>query len=102
MDRYVADKQARGSLTGQDVKLQTEVADAYHRALEREALTLTGRIEATGQLARLMGAADLSQLSDAELEELIAKLDVTRTGPPKPTVVGGSQRATREPKAPRR
>ncbi len=54
------------------------MVDAFHRALEREALTLRSRIDTTAQLAELIGAADLSQLSDDELEALIAQLDGER------------------------
>ena len=72
-DRRNADLEARGRLTREDIRLQSDVADAFHRALQREALTLTGRIEATGQLARLMSQADLSKLSDDELDDLLQK-----------------------------
>jgi hypothetical protein len=95
MDRYIADRQARGRLSGQDLKLQTEVTDAYHRALEREALTLTGRIEATGQLARLMSQADLSKLSDDELDDLLRKFEAEKrqTFPAPPDAAERSRRA---------
>lgn len=64
VERYCADREARGALKPADVDLASKVAERYHRALEREALTLRSRIEARGQaltLAEAMG-------HDAELE----------------------------------
>lgn len=55
VDRYVADLEARGKLRPADVDLASKVAERYHRALEREALTLRSRIEAHG------AAFDLAQ-----------------------------------------
>lgn len=55
-DRYVADLEARGKLKPDALDLASRVAERYHRALEREALTLRSRIEATGQ------AVDLARL----------------------------------------
>ena len=46
VDRYLADAEARGGLTPGDVDTGSKVAERYHRALEREALTLRSRIEA--------------------------------------------------------
>jgi len=64
VERYVADREARGALKPADVDLASKVAERYHRSLEREALTLRSRLEARGQaltLAEAMG-------HDAELE----------------------------------
>ena len=46
VDRYVADKEARGTMRPEDLDLQSKIAERYHRALEREALTLRSRLEA--------------------------------------------------------
>lgn len=78
VDRYVADREARGALKPADVDLASKVADRYHRALEREALTLRSRIDARGQavdLAQAMAAdADLER-REAELERREAELE---------------------------
>ena len=44
-DRWVADREARGTLRGEDLDLASKVGERYHRALEREALTLRSRLE---------------------------------------------------------
>ena len=44
MDRFVADREAKGSLSPADLDMQSKVGERYHRALEREALTLRSRI----------------------------------------------------------
>lgn len=44
MDRYVADREAKGSLSPADLDMASKVGERYHRALEREALTLRSRI----------------------------------------------------------
>lgn len=49
VERYVADRETRGKLRPADVDLASRVAERYHRALEREALTLRSRIEAKVQ-----------------------------------------------------
>lgn len=64
VDRYAADKEARGTLKPADVDLASKVAERYHRALEREALTLRSRLEARGQAKSLAEA----MAEDAELE----------------------------------
>lgn len=51
MDRYVADREAKGNLAPADLDMQSKVGERYHRALEREALTLRSRI-ATRAAAR--------------------------------------------------
>lgn len=48
-DRFVADKEARGQLKGEDLDLSSRVGERYHKALEREALTLRSRLEARTQ-----------------------------------------------------
>lgn len=55
-ERRCADLEARGALKGEDVDLASRVAERYHRALEREALTLRSRLAASA------GVADLAQL----------------------------------------
>ena len=55
VERYVADLEARGTVRPADVDLASRVTERYHRALEREALTLRSRLEAGGQ------AFDLAQ-----------------------------------------
>ena len=60
MDRYVGDREAKGKLDPADLDLQSKVGDRYHRALEREALTLRSRLGAQGQaddLAKAWAAA---------------------------------------------
>lgn len=64
VDRYVATLEARGKVKPADVDLASKVAERYHRALEREALTLSSRLEAHGQARSL--AEDMAR--DAELE----------------------------------
>jgi len=64
VDRYVPDREARGALKPADVDLASKVAERFHRALEREALTLRSRLEARGQARTLAGA----MADDAELE----------------------------------
>jgi hypothetical protein len=49
VDRYVADREATGRLKPEHVDMQSKITDRYHRALEREALTLRSRLEAGGQ-----------------------------------------------------
>jgi hypothetical protein len=61
-DRYVADREARGLLTRDDLDGQSRVAERYHRALEREALTLRSRIEAAGLAREFDLARELSRL----------------------------------------
>ena len=46
LDRYVADREAKGKLSPDDLERQSMIGERYHRALEREALTLRSRIEA--------------------------------------------------------
>lgn len=46
LDRYVADQEAKGRLRPETLDLQSKVGERYHRALEREALTLRSRLEA--------------------------------------------------------
>ena len=48
-DRWVTDREARGILRGEDLDLASKVGERYHRALEREALTLRSRLEARTQ-----------------------------------------------------
>jgi hypothetical protein len=77
-ERLAEDRAARGRLSMEDVERQSKVVDAYHRALEREALTLRSRIDTSEQLAKLMGSADLRRLPDEELDALIADLGEER------------------------
>lgn len=44
MDRFVADREAKGNLAPADLDMASKVGERYHRALEREALTLRSRI----------------------------------------------------------
>ena len=64
VERHVADLEARGQYRPEHDDLVTRVAERYHRALEREALTLPSRLAARGQ------AMDLAQAmaADAEVE----------------------------------
>jgi hypothetical protein len=94
-ERIAADRDARGRLTLEDVERQARVVDAYHRALEREALTVRSRIEAAGNAARLLGHADLSGMSVEELDALIARLQVKRAIEPPPDALERSRRAAR-------
>lgn len=55
VDRYLADREAKGALKPKDIELSSRVTERYHRALEREALTLRSRLDAGGQ------AFDLAQ-----------------------------------------
>lgn len=64
VERHVADLEARGRLKPENVDLASKVAERYHRALEREALTLRSRLEARGQARTL--AEEMAR--DAELE----------------------------------
>ena len=60
VERWTADREARGKYEGADDERVANVAERYHRALEREALTLRSRIDARAQ------AVDLAQaMSDA-------------------------------------
>jgi len=68
-ERYVADREARGVLTLDDLDRVSKVGERYHRALEREALTLRSRVETVARgrdLASEM-AADYER-EQAELE----------------------------------
>jgi hypothetical protein len=61
MDRFVADREARGVLKCEDLDLASRGAEPYHRGLEREALTLRSRLEAHDQafdLAQEVGGGD--------------------------------------------
>ncbi len=61
LDRFVADQEARGTLRPEHLDLSSKVGERFHRALEREALTLRSRLEAraTGfDLAQAMSALD--------------------------------------------
>src|SRR4051794_1294401 len=70
VDRYLADREARGRLKPEHVDLASRVAERYHRSLEREALTLQSRLGASGQARTL--AEDMAR--DAELERREAEL----------------------------
>ena len=74
VDRYVADREARGTARPEDFDLASKVAERYHRALEREALTLRSRLEARStsfDLAQAMAADhDREQREQAERREL--------------------------------
>ena len=60
VERWTADREARGKYEGADDERVASVSERYHRALEREALTLRSRIDARAQ------AVDLAQaMSDA-------------------------------------
>ncbi len=48
MDRWVANREAKGKLDPADLDTQSKIGERYHRALEREALTLRSRIDALG------------------------------------------------------
>jgi hypothetical protein len=64
MDRFVADREARGVLKREDLDLASKGAERYHRGLEREALTLRSRLEAHDQafdLAREMAEHDATE-----------------------------------------
>lgn len=52
-DRFIADREERGVLRPRDLEVQSLVTERYHRALEREALTLRSRIETREQAATL-------------------------------------------------
>lgn len=71
VERYVADREARGTLKPADVDLASKVAERYHRSLEREALTLRSRLEARGQARTLAEAMS----ADHELERRERELD---------------------------
>lgn len=45
-ERHAADLEAKGKLTLEDLERQSKVTERYHRALEREALTLRSRLGA--------------------------------------------------------
>jgi hypothetical protein len=62
VDRYLAAAEAKGGLKPDDVDTASKVAERYHRALEREALTLRGRLDAAGAVARF----DLARLMAEE------------------------------------
>ena len=64
VERTVAEAEDRGTVKVADLDLLSRVAERYHRALEREALTLRSRLEARGQ-ARTLAEA---MADDAELE----------------------------------
>lgn len=69
VERWTADREARGTYTGQDDERVANVAERYHRALEREALTLRSRIEAQGQafdLAQHWASADADDQAHGE------------------------------------
>jgi hypothetical protein len=61
-ERAVADREARGCLKLEEVEVASRVAERYHRALEREALTLRSRLDARGQ------ALDLAQAMAADAD----------------------------------
>lgn len=67
MERHVAGLEARGKLTTADVDQASKVGERYHRALEREALTLRSRLEAVSQAQALDLAGAMAH--DADLEE---------------------------------
>jgi hypothetical protein len=48
-ERWVATREAQGTVTGQDFALQAKVTSAYHHALAQEGLTLRSRLEAQAQ-----------------------------------------------------
>jgi hypothetical protein len=66
-----------------------------NRAIEREALTLRSRIEAAGNVSRLIGGTDLSGMSLEELDALIARLQAKRAIEPPPDALERSRRAAR-------
>lgn len=67
VERHVADLEARGRLKPADADLASKVAERYHRALEREALTLRSRLEASGQARTL--AEQMADDADLERRE---------------------------------
>jgi hypothetical protein len=71
-ERYVADLDAKGKLKPADVDLASRVGERYHRALEREALTLRSRLEAMTDVHGFDMARAMAR--DAELEEREAEV----------------------------
>jgi len=83
VDRFVADREARGALKPADVDLASRVAERFHHALEREALTLRSRLEARGQartLAEAMGHDAELERRERALEAREAALDARQAG----------------------
>lgn len=66
IDRYVAGREAKGKLRPEDLDLQSKIGERYHRALEREAMTLRSRLAATAGATDL--AAAFAELARAERE----------------------------------
>lgn len=62
LERTVAAAEDRGDLDPALISMQSKVGEAYHRALEREALTLRSRIEARG------AAMDVARVWAAQTE----------------------------------
>lgn len=73
VERWAADREARGTYTGDDDERVAKIADRYHRALEREALTLRSRIEARAasvSLAQAMSAvAEPADVAEGETHD---------------------------------
>lgn len=76
IDRYVAGREAKGQLKPEDLDLQSKIGERYHRSLEREAMTLRSRLDATAGATDLATAlAALARLADAEAEAGAAPTD---------------------------
>jgi hypothetical protein len=64
VDRWVQTQEAKGKLRPADLDLQSTIAERYHRALDREALTLRSRLGARGQAVDV--AAAMALLAEAD------------------------------------
>lgn len=71
-ERYIADREARGALTLEDLDRASKVGERYHRALEREALTLRSRVD----VARTDIATAMSEPDPGRRVELMAEAGV--------------------------
>lgn len=56
VERWTADREERGEYTPEDDERLAKVASSYHKALEKEALTLRSRLEARGSAMDLARA----------------------------------------------
>lgn len=71
LDRYIADREAKGKLTADDLDKASKVGARYHAALEREAMTLRSDLEArvvAVDLATALAGLDDGRSADVEGE----------------------------------
>jgi hypothetical protein len=71
MDRFIADQEAKGKLKVEHLDMASKVGVRYHAALEREAMTLRSRLEATAGATDL--ATALARLAEADAAAAAAR-----------------------------